>query len=133
MTTNAECVVSILATHRDARMWTDEAVADDILRQLDLDPTAEAKNATPAALPGITEDEVIAHEAAAKEAVDKAKAARKALDDQKAEHKAEREADIKRRSKTEAEPSKDGPAKPAQPARAQPMQAVGVRPAQPSS
>jgi hypothetical protein len=82
MTTNSEAVLNILASHREARRWTDTAVADDILRQLDLDPVGEAKNAAPVVDPGITEAEVVAHEAAAKEAVDKAKAARAALNAQ---------------------------------------------------
>lgn len=81
--TNLECVVAVLASHREARGWTDEAVALDLLAQLGLDSAGEAKNATPAVDPTlITEDEVLAAENAAKEATDKAKAAREALDAQ---------------------------------------------------
>lgn len=83
MTTNLECVVNVLAAHREARHWTDEAAAADVVAQLGLDPAGEAKNAAPVVSPGITEDEVLAHEAAAKEAVDKATAARAALEAQK--------------------------------------------------
>ena len=85
MTTNLECVIAVLAGHREARQWTDEAVAADLVAQLGLDPAGEAKNAKPVVMPGITEDEVVAHETAAKEAADKAKAARDALNAQKAE------------------------------------------------
>jgi len=85
MTTNLECAVSVLSGHREARQWTDEAVAADLVAQLGLDPAGEAKNAKPVVMPGITEDEVVAHETAAKEAADKAKAARDALNAQKAE------------------------------------------------
>jgi len=85
MTTNLECAVSVLSGHREARQWTDEAVAADLVAQLGLDPAGEAKNAKPVVMPGITEDEVVAHETAAKEATVKAKAARDALNAQKAE------------------------------------------------
>lgn len=80
-----ECIVSVLRAHREARQWNDEAVAHDLLRQLDLDPVAEAVKARPVVQPGITEDEVLAQEAAAKEAVAKATAAREALEAQKAD------------------------------------------------
>jgi hypothetical protein len=76
---NRQCVVNLLLAHRQAMRWTDEAVADDVLRQLDLDPEGEAKNATPVFAGGITEDEVVAHETAAQAAVDKATAARAQL------------------------------------------------------
>jgi hypothetical protein len=79
---NMECIVAVLTAHREARSWTDEAVAMDLVAQLDLDPVGEAKNAKPVVAPGITEDEVLAHEAAAKEAVAKATAAREALNAQ---------------------------------------------------
>lgn len=80
---NLECVMNILAAHREARMWTDEAVARDVMVQLGLDAEGEAAHATPVIMPGITEDEVKAHEAAAKEATDKAEAARAAFEAQK--------------------------------------------------
>jgi hypothetical protein len=83
--TNLEAAEAVLAAHREARQWTDAAVAADLVAQLGLDPAGEAKNAKPVVMPGITEDEVIAHETAAKEAADKAKAARDALNAQKAE------------------------------------------------
>jgi hypothetical protein len=83
MTTNSECVVNVLRTHREARGWTDEAVCADLLAQLGLDPEGKAKNPAPVADPSrVTEDEVVAAEAAAKEAADKAKAARDALNAQ---------------------------------------------------
>ena len=80
--TNLEAVIAILAAHREARKWTDEAVAHDLLGQLGLDAAGKAANATPAVKPGITEAEVVAHEVAAKEAVDKAQAWRHALNTQ---------------------------------------------------
>jgi hypothetical protein len=80
-----EAVIAALAAHREARQWNDEVVAADLIAQLGLKPDGEAKNAKPAMAPGITEDEVLAHEAAAKEATDKAKAARDALNAQKTE------------------------------------------------
>lgn len=76
---NHDCAVAVLEAHREARRWTDDAVAADLLAQLGLDPSAEAKNAVLPAAPGITEDEVVALEAAAKEALDKAHAARAEL------------------------------------------------------
>lgn len=76
---NHDCAVAVLEAHREARRWTDDAVAADLLAQLGLDPSAEAKNAVLPAAPGITEDEVVALEAAAKEAMDKAHAARAEL------------------------------------------------------
>jgi hypothetical protein len=79
---NMECIVAVLTAHREHRHWTDEAVAMDLVAQLGIDPVGEAKNAKPVVAPGITEDEVMAHEAAAKEAVAKATAAREALNAQ---------------------------------------------------
>lgn len=86
--TNMEATVAVLAAHREARMWNDEAVATDLVAQLGLDPAGTAAHAKPVVMPGITEDEVLAHEAAAKEAVAKAKAARDTLNAQKAEGEA---------------------------------------------
>jgi hypothetical protein len=88
---NLECVVSVLAAHREARMWNDVAVAADVVAQLELDPAGEAKNAKPVTMPGITEDEVLAHETAAKDAVAKAEAARAALEAEKADNAAKAE------------------------------------------
>ena len=80
---NMECVVAVLASHREARHWSDEAVALDLLAQLGLDAQGEAKHAAPVIDPNmVTEDQVVAAEAAAKEATDKARAAREALDAQ---------------------------------------------------
>lgn len=80
---NLECVVATLVRHREARGWTDDAVATDVLAQLGLDVAGDAAHATPAVDPSlVTEDEVVAAETAAQEAVDKAKAARDALNAQ---------------------------------------------------
>ena len=77
---NQECVVATLARHREARAWTDEAVAADLLAQLGLKPDADAKNAIEPPDPDVmAEEEVRALEAAAKEASDKATAARQAV------------------------------------------------------
>jgi len=78
--TDLECAIAVLAVHREARNWTDEAVAADLLTQLGLDARAEAANARPVVDPNmVTEDQVTAFEAAAKEAADRAKAARDQL------------------------------------------------------
>lgn len=82
MVNNYDCAVAVLAAHRAMMNWTDEDVARDLVAQLGLDPVGEAKNARPVVAAGITEDEVLAHEAAAQAAVDKAKAARAELDAQ---------------------------------------------------
>jgi hypothetical protein len=88
--TNLECVIAVLISHREARRWTDEAVAHDLLAQLGLDAAGDAKNAvTPVDPSLVTEAEVVAAETAAQEAADKAKAARDALD---AQHEAGAEA-----------------------------------------
>ncbi len=81
---NMQCIVAVLAAHREARRWDDEAVAIDLVAQLGLDPVGEAKNPR-LVHDGITEGEVVAHEAAAHLAVEKAKAAREALNAQKGE------------------------------------------------
>lgn len=80
---NHDCIVAVLVAHREARHWTDEEVAHDLVAQLGLDPVGDAANAKPVIMPGITEDEVVAHETAAQQAVDKARAAREALEAQK--------------------------------------------------
>lgn len=94
MPTNRECVVATLASHRQAGQWTDESVADDLVAQLGLRPDADAKNAKPIVDPSLmSEDEVIAAEAQAKEVSDKAKAARATFDAQRRDaQQAEREA-----------------------------------------
>jgi hypothetical protein len=108
--TNLECAVLVLASHREGRKWTDEAVSADLLAQLGLDPAGEAKNAAPIVSPDITEAEVLAHEAAAKEAVDKAHAARDALNAQaeaEAKAKAEVAADQAKAAKDARESAKE--------------------------
>jgi hypothetical protein len=79
--TNLECTLNVLAMHREARGWSDEAVATDLLTQLSLDPAGTAKNATtPAPDPAVvTEADVAVAETAAGVATDKAEAARGAL------------------------------------------------------
>ena len=80
MTTNLEAAVAVLKSHRDARGWSDAAVATDLLAQLGLDATGNAKHAKPVVDPNqITEAEVVAHETAAQQAADKAKHARAQL------------------------------------------------------
>ncbi len=44
---NMECAIAVLASHRAARQWTDEAVAAEMLAQLGLDPAGVAAHATP--------------------------------------------------------------------------------------
>lgn len=44
---NLTCAIGILAKHREARHWTDEDVAADLVAQLGLDPAGDAKNAAP--------------------------------------------------------------------------------------
>jgi hypothetical protein len=80
---NLECAVRVLAMHREARKWSDEAVAADMLAQLGLEVDGDAAHASPVINPSsITEGEVVAAEVAARDAVDRAKAARAALDAQ---------------------------------------------------
>jgi hypothetical protein len=80
---NHEAVVAVLRRHREARAWTDEAAATEVLAQLGLDAGGEAKDATPAGDPSaVSEDEVTAHEQAAANAVQKAKEAREQLNQQ---------------------------------------------------
>ncbi len=84
-TSNYDAIYNLLESHRKAGQtggagWTPEAVTNALLALLELDATAAAKNAPPVVPPGITEDEVRALEAAAKDAETKAKDARAALD-----------------------------------------------------
>jgi hypothetical protein len=91
---NTECVVAVLARHRAARQWADDAVAADLLVQLGLDPAAEAEHATPAVDASlVTEDQVAAAEAAAKKATEEAAKLRAVLDRQKAPVEAATEAE----------------------------------------
>jgi hypothetical protein len=81
--TNLECVMYALAKHREARQWSDEAVALDLLAQLGVDPGGDAAHAAPLVDPSlVTEDQVVAAERTAQEALEKAKNARAALDAQ---------------------------------------------------
>ena len=83
--TNLECVMNILASHREARKWDDHAVAVDLVAQLGLKPDDVAENAIVPVNPAlVTEAEVVDRETAAKEATEKAKWARAALDAQDA-------------------------------------------------
>jgi hypothetical protein len=128
---NMECAIACLTAHREARGWTDQAVAADLLAQLGLDPEGEAKNAVVPHDPTmITEDEVVAHETAAKEAVDKAKAARDKLHAQ-TEAEAKDKADVAARGSAKEQPAAgedhgQHPAQRGQPAAAQ-HQAPGRR------
>ncbi len=45
--TNMECAIAVLAAHREARAWTDEAVATELLWQLGLTPDGVAANVAP--------------------------------------------------------------------------------------
>lgn len=74
---NFECVVATLARHREARRWTDEAVAHELCAELGIDEAGEAKNATRIPVdPAITEAEVVAAETTARQAGEKAAAQR---------------------------------------------------------
>lgn len=78
--TNLECAVAVLASHREGRKWHDPAVAADLLAQLGVDPEGEASNAVTRADPLlVSELEVLAAEAAAKDATEKAKGLRDQL------------------------------------------------------
>jgi hypothetical protein len=91
---NHEAVVATLARHREARQWSDDAVARDLMQQLDLNPTGEASKARLLVDPAlITEDEVVAHETAAKVAHQKATEARAKLNGQVADE-AKAKADV---------------------------------------
>lgn len=46
MITNLACTLAVLEKHREARAWTDLAVASELLAQLGLDPNAEAAHTT---------------------------------------------------------------------------------------
>jgi hypothetical protein len=92
--TNLACAIAVLSLHREARDWTDEAVAADLLTQLGLDATGEATNARPVVDPNmVTEDQVTAAEAAAKDATEKAKEARDQLTAQQNANAAQQSAD----------------------------------------
>lgn len=75
---NLDCTLSILEAHRNARAWSDSAVANDLLNQLGLDPKADAANPAPVVDP--EEAEVAMAEAHAKDVMARAMAARAKLD-----------------------------------------------------
>jgi hypothetical protein len=78
---NLVCVIDTLERHRVARMWTNEAVAREVLAELDIDPEGEASHATRIPVdPLIAEGDVLAAEALAKQAVEQAQAARAAFE-----------------------------------------------------
>lgn len=82
---NFDCAVAVLARHREARHWTDDAVAADLVAQFGLDPTGNAEHATTVIDPHlVTEDQVAAAEAAALKATAVHNDLRAALDAQKA-------------------------------------------------
>lgn len=110
---NMDCVVGTLARHREARMWDDGVVATDLLAQLGLKPDGDAKNAIIPPDPDVmAEDEVVALEAAAKEATDKATAARQAIA-AKAADEAKAKADEAAANAKAAQAARDAAAKPA--------------------
>jgi hypothetical protein len=41
-----ECAIAVIARHREARTWTDAAVAANVLAELGVDPTADAPHAS---------------------------------------------------------------------------------------
>lgn len=65
--TNLECVVAVLARHRAARRWTDDAVAADLMVHLGLDPAGTPATIEPSL---VTEGQVAVAEAAARAAFD---------------------------------------------------------------
>jgi hypothetical protein len=80
---NLECAFAVLESHRTASQsggsgWEPKAVAADLVVQLGLDPTGEAKNAK--AVPHPLEAEVVAAEAEAKAAYEKWQGLRKNLE-----------------------------------------------------
>jgi hypothetical protein len=100
MMTNLQCVTNVLLRHREARGWSDEAVALDLLMQLGLDFAGEAAHAVAVADPAqVTEAEVVAAETAAKEAAEKAAVARAAL-------RAQQEAEAKAKADAAADQAK---------------------------
>ena len=75
---NLACTMGIILKHREARDWSDSAVAMDLLNQLGLDTMGEAKNPAPVADP--MEAEVEKAEANAKVATETAKTLRAEFD-----------------------------------------------------
>jgi hypothetical protein len=83
MATNREVLVHTLATHRHGRAWTDEAVADDVLQQLGVDPAGEAKHARSMPQNGLSEDEVVQQETIARQHSEKAQDMRRQFQGQR--------------------------------------------------
>jgi hypothetical protein len=80
-----DCVIATLLRHREARHWSDAAVAADLVGQLGLDPGGEAANPTSVVDPSlVTDDQVVAAEAAADKAGREAGDLRSALNAQNA-------------------------------------------------
>lgn len=57
--TNLELVISILAKHREARAWTDEAVAADMLAQLGVDPAGIVQMTEAEPVPDLPPDQQV--------------------------------------------------------------------------
>lgn len=91
MTTNLECAMAVLAQHREARNWTDAAVAVDLLAQLGLDPAGETgaaptvAAAAPAAAPAVPAAATVAPTVAAAAAVPTPEQGTEALEQHAAE------------------------------------------------
>lgn len=61
--TNLECCLAVILHHREARQWSDAAVATDLIAQLGLDPSGVAAKANPALDPSlVTPDQVASAE-----------------------------------------------------------------------
>jgi hypothetical protein len=81
--TNLELIVALLERHRYARAWDDTAVGRDLLERFGLDPAGVAANPLVVGDPNaVTEDEVVAAELAAHDAVKLAADKRAALNAQ---------------------------------------------------
>ena len=93
---NTECAVAVIARHREARTWTDVAVAANLLAELGLDPNGNAAHATANVdARRVTEDQVAAAEGVAHQHAETAAALRARLDEQEAPARAA-EAETKR-------------------------------------
>lgn len=113
---NLECATGVFAAHREARAWDDKAVATDLLAQLGLDPTADAKKAEPAVDPNkVTQWEVDAAKASAMVLTDAADAKEAALKAEQAEQ-AKAEADAAEEKAKAAKDDAEGKEPPPPPA-----------------
>jgi len=88
---NLDCIVTALEEHRVARAWDNNAVAFDLLNQLGLDPTADAKHPKPKI--ALDETAVAAAEAKAKDDTDKAHDATMDAEDARARLEAAKKAE----------------------------------------